>query len=408
MIEMSKSVCYTVNMTERRLWVHKRPMACAALGAILAAILGSFAPDRVLLIVCAVLIPISAFLFHRRNAFFLLPLAAFAVLIRIVLLPTELPDGALASFASNLRGNMLKNADALFRDEAAAARGMLLGDRSAMTAAAYTQYAQSGLLHLFAVSGLHVTIFVGMIGRLVRTENKALSLGIHALILLLFSAITGFSASVLRASFSLIALRFTSMQERKADMPSVLCFTFAMTLLCEPFAFRTVGFQLSFAAMTGMVLFAGKFRRSLPKSLQSTMTARAVFGAIAAMIGMLPLTAYYFGSLAWVAVPLSILLIPTMPVILLFGLLSVLLFGILPGVATMLSYPAYGAIRIVSFIVQSVNVPSLQLPAPHPLVIVLYYLGLFLCSSLLLPNRKRPPWIGLGLLASTMILWYLI
>lgn len=385
-----------------------RPMAGAALGAILAAILGSLAPDWVLLSVCAVLIPATAFLFRRKSAFFLLPLAAFAVLARIVLLPTELPDGSVAAFLSNLRGNLLGNADALFSDEAAAARGILLGDHEIMSAAERAQYAQSGLLHLFAVSGLHVTILVGMIGKLVRTEHKWLSFGILTLILLFLCAVTGFSASVLRAAFTLIALNLCGMRERKADMPSVLCFTFAATLLCEPFAYRTVGFQLSFAAMTGMVLFAGKFRRSLPKSLKNTLIARALFGAIAAMIGMLPLTAYYFQSLAWIAIPLSIVLIPTMPIILLFGFLSVLLYGLLPSVAALLSYPAYGAIKLISFLAQNLEVPALRLPAPHPAVIVLFYSALFLCSPLFLENRKRPPWIGLAVLAVSIALWFLI
>ena len=405
---MSKIVCYTVGMTDRRPWFHTRPMAGAALGAILAAILGSLAPDRVLLIVCAVLIPVSAFLLHRRSAFFLLPLAAFAVLVRIVLLPTELPGGSVADFLSNLRGNLLANADALFRDEAAAGRGILLGDHAAMTAAEYAQYAQSGLLHLFAVSGLHVTILVGMIGRFIRTENKALSFGVLSLVLLFLCAVTGFTASVLRAAFTLIALNLSELRERKADMPSVLCFAFAMTLLCEPFAYETVGFQLSFAAMTGMVLFAGKLRRSLPKPLRGSLIARALIGAATAMIGMLPLTAYYFQTLAWIAIPLSIVLIPTMPILLLFGFLSVLLYGLLPHVAAVLSYPAYGAIKLIAIVAQNLDVPALRLPAPHPAAIVLYYLALLLCSPLLLRNRKRPPWLGLGLLTVSIVLWFLL
>lgn len=395
-------------MTEKRPWFHTRPMCGAALGAILAAILGSLAQDRVLLLVCAVLIPVSAFLFHRRSAFFLLPLTAFAVLVRIVLLPTEPGGGPAAAFVSGLRGNLLANADALFRDEAAAARGILLGDHTGMTAAEYAQYAQSGLLHLFAVSGLHVTILVGMIGRSIRTEHKALSFGVLVLILLFLCAATGFSASVLRAAFTLIALNLSDMRERKADMPSVLCFSFAMTLLCEPFAYRTVGFQLSFAAMSGMVLFAGKWRRSLPKPFGDTLICRALVGAAAAVTGMLPLSAYYFQTLAWISIPLSVLLIPTMPILLLFGFLSVLLYGILPHVSMVLAYPAYGAIKLVSLVAQNLEVPVLRLPAPHPAVIVSYYLALLLCSPLFLPNRRRPPWIGLAMLTVTIALWFLV
>ena len=396
-------------MNDARPWFHTRPALGAALGAILAAILGSLAPDWVLLVVAAVLIPISVFLFQRRSAFFLLPLAMFAVLVRLVLLPAELPkDGTVAAFLSNLRGNLLGNADALFSDEAGAARGILLGDHEAMTAAEHAQYAQSGLLHLFAVSGLHVTILVGMIGKLIRTEHKALSVGTLSLVLLFFCAVTGFSASVLRAAFTLIALHVCNLRERKADMPSVLCLAMTMTLLVAPFAYRTVGFQLSFAAMIGMTLFAQSFRKKLSESLRNTLIARTISGAIAAMIGMLPLMAYYFGSVAWISVPLSIVLIPTMPILLIFGFLSVLLYGILPHFAAVLSYPAYGAIKLVSILAKNLEVPYLLLPAPHPGVIVLYYAALLFCSPLFLQNRKRPPWIGLSALAVSILLWFLV
>lgn len=384
-------------------------MAGAALGAVLAAILGSLAPDWALLCVCAGLVPIAAFLFKRRSAFFLLPLMAFAVLIRIVLLPTALAeDSWLSVFLGNLRGGLLRNADALFRDETAAARGILLGDHSVMEAAERAEYARSGLLHLFAVSGLHVTVLVGMLGKLIRTGNKAVSFMLLSLFLLFLCAVTGFTASVLRAAFVLIGLRLTAMRERKADMPSVFCFAMAMTLLCEPFALQTVGFQLSFAAMAGMTLFSKPFRRPFPRSLRGVKIVAAITAATAATVGMLPVMAYYFGEIAWISIPLSILLIPTMPVILLCGFLSVLLYGILPHVSTVLSYPAYGAIKLISSAAHVLDVPALRLPQPHPAVIALYYIALLLCSPLFLPNRRRPPWIGLGVLAVSIALWFIV
>ena len=396
-------------MDEQRPIFHTRPTAGAALGAILAAILGSLAPDWVLLAVCAVLIPVTVFLFRRRNACFLLPLAMFAVLVRIVLLPTELPkDGSAAVFLSNLRGNLLQNVDALFADEAAAARGILLGDSSAVTTVEHAQYAKSGLLHLFAVSGLHVMILVGMFGKPVRTEHKALSIGVLSLILLFLCAVTGFSASVLRAAFTLIALRIYTLSERKTDMPSVFCFAMAATLLVEPFAYQTVGFRLSFAAMGGMVLFSRPFRKAFPQIVRNSLIVRTLSGATAATVGMLPLMAYYFGTLAWVSIPLSILLIPTMPILLLFGFLAVLLYGVAPHVAAVLSYPAYGAIKLIAIVAENLDVPYLNLPKPHPAVIVLYYAALLFCSRLFLPNRKHPPWIGLGLLTGSILLWFLI
>ncbi len=392
-------------MNDRRPWFHTRPMAGAALGAILAAILGSFAPDWALLCVCAVLIPISAFLFRRRSAFFLLPLAMFLVLVRTVLLPTALSP---FPFLTNLRANLRANADVLFGDEAAEARGILLGDTSLMTATEYVQYANSGLLHLFAVSGLHVTVLVGMLGSVVRTENKALSLTLLSVFLLFLSAVTGFSPSVLRAAFALIALRICSMRERQEDMPSVFCFALFMTLLCEPFAYRRIGFQLSFAAMDGMTLFSGAFKRPLPDVMKNSKIVQTLTGAVAATVGMLPVMAYAFGEVAWISIPLSIVLIPTMPVVLLFGFLAVMLYGAVPLLSIALSYPAYGAIKLISLVSESLHTPLLKLPAPHPAVIALYYVALLFCSPLFLYNRKRPPWIGLGLLAASVALWFLL
>ena len=217
-------------------------MAGAAIGALAAAMLGSLAPDWALLCVCAALVPIVIMLFLRRSAFFLLPLAAFLVLVRIALLPTAMPsEGAIPTFIGNLRASLRGNADALFSDEAGAARGILLGDTAALEASQRAAFAASGLLHLFAVSGLHVAVLVGVFGRLVRTSSKALSFAVLALFLLFLCAVTGFTPSVLRASFLLVGLRLCRMRERKADMPSVFCFSMAMTLLCEPFAFKTAG-----------------------------------------------------------------------------------------------------------------------------------------------------------------------
>lgn len=393
--------------TNRRF--HTRPAAGAALGALLAAILGSLAPDWILLLLCALLVPVTAFLFRKRSALFLLPLLMLLVLVRSTLLPEKpFEDGAIAQFLFRLRASLLGNADALFSDEAAAARGLLLGNTDMMTASEHAQYANTGLLHLFAVSGLHVTVLVGMLSGLVRTRNRALSLAMLAVFLLFFCAITGFTASVLRAAFVLIGFRASRLLDRRPDAPSIFCLAFALTLLVEPFAFRKAGFQLSFAAMGGMVLLARTFRKAFPRRMRGWKLVSALSGSIAATVGMLPFLAYRFGALAWASIPLSILLIPTMPVILLCGFFAVLLYGIASHLSEILSYPAYGAIKLISLTARSLDVPVLRLPAPQPWVIALYFLALLLCSPLFLPNRKRPPWIGLGLLTVSILLWFVI
>ena len=248
----------------------------------MAAILWRFVPEWILLALCALLIPISVFLFRRRSAFFLLPLVMFLVLVRTVLLPAALPN---IPFLENLRASRGANADALFLDRAAAARGILLGDRSAMETGEIARYADTGLLHLFAVSGLHVMLLVGAFERLVRSEKRWLTVAATALFCLFFCAITGFSASVLRAAFMLLGIRLSRLRDRQVDRASVLCFAMACTVLVDPNSVFEVGFRLSFAAAGGMTLFAGAFRKPF-RRLSASRIVTALTSAAAATTAM--------------------------------------------------------------------------------------------------------------------------
>ncbi|MBR3130347.1 MAG: ComEC/Rec2 family competence protein, partial [Clostridia bacterium] len=323
--------------------LHSRPMAGAALGAVMASVLALLVPDWLLLALCAALIPVSVFLFKRRSAFFLLPAVLFFVLVRAVLLPAQMPP---IRFVTTLREQLCLNADALFSDRAAEARGILLGDRSMMDSALTAQYAQSGLLHMFAVSGLHVTLLVGAFSRIVRSSVRWLTLAAEALFCVFLCAVTGFSASVLRAVFMLLGVQLCRLRDRQVDRASVLCFAMACTLLLDPYSVSTAGFQMSFAAAGGMVLLAKAFRKPF-KRFGNSAIVRALTSAAAASLGLLPLQAYYFGSVAWVSIPLSILLIPTMPIILVCGFFAVFLYGFAPHIANVLSLPAYGTMEFL-------------------------------------------------------------
>ena len=333
-----------------------------------------------------------------------MPAVLFFVLVRAVLLPAQLPP---IRFVTTLREQLCLNADALFSDRAAEARGILLGDRSMMDSALTAQYAQSGLLHMFAVSGLHVTLLVGAFSRIVRSSVRWLTLAAEALFCVFLCAVTGFSASVLRAVFMLLGVRLCRLRDRQVDRASVLCFAMACTLLLDPYSVSTAGFQMSFAAAGGMVLLAKAFRKPF-KRFGNSAIVRALTSAAAASLGLLPFQAYYFGSVAWVSIPLSILLIPTMPIILVCGFFAVFLYGFAPHIAKVLSLPAYGAMEFLTQITGLLDVPVLRLPRPHPLAIALYFAALLLCSPLNFSDRRRVPWIGFALLITSIVLWFAI
>ena len=396
-------------MERMRVQFHNRPMLYAALGAVMASVLASLVPSGISFAMCALLVPVTAFLFHRRNYGFMMTAFMLIVLLRILLIPTAFrEDTAIMRFLTNLRSGLKDAADRLFMDESATAIGVLLGDTSGMTSVQHATYAASGLLHMFAVSGLHVSLLTDTLGMMVRTRNRLLSSILLSLFLLFFCAVTGFSSSVLRAAFMLIGLRISRMRDKQVDPPSVLFFAMAMTLLCEPFSLYRAGFQLSFAAAGGIVLFGESFQKPFRKAFPCSKIVSALTSSTAAVIGMLPIMAYHFGELAWISIPLSVPLLPVMPIILLCGFFAILLYGIFPHVSVLLSYPAYGAMKFLNAIASAANVPPLRFPKPHPVVILAYYISLLLCSKLYLRNAERPPWIGLGCLVATIALWFAI
>ena len=388
---------------------HDRPMVYSTLGAVCAVVVFPIVPIWFIALFCALLIPITVFLFHRRNTSFLLTVTMLLMLVRLLFVPTELTeDGFVMSFLSNIRQGMKSSADILFRDEAALAKGMLLGDKSGIGAEQYALFSENGLLHIFAVSGLHVSLLTGALSVLVRSRNRALSLTLLSLFLLFFCAVTEFSSSVLRAAFMLIGIRISRIREKQIDMPSVFFFAMTLTLLCEPYSMYRTGFQLSFSAAWGMILFGEAFRKPFQKRIPNSKIISAVTSSAAATVGMLPIMAYHFEELAWIAIPLSVLLIPTMPIILLFGFFSILIYGMMPHLALLLSYPAYGAIKFIKIATELVNAPILHIPKPHPVLIAAYYIALLLCSKLYLRNARHKPWIGLAALMLTITVWFLI
>ncbi len=296
--------------------------------------------------------------------------------------------------------------DALFLEQAGNARGILLGDRSGMDYALRQQYTRNGVLHIFAVSGLHVTLLTGLLGAAVFIRNRKVGMLLLLAFLTFYCAITSFTPSVLRAAFLLVAVRICRSLERQIDPLTTFSFTFAAVLLVSPYSLYQVGFQLSFAAAGGMMLLNKPLTRIVP--LPRGKIRSAVVGAIGANLGTLPLLGTYFGAYAWMAIPMSVLLIPIMPIVLLFGFLAMLLYGAWPWAARVLAYLPHLALTYLDKLTAWLDFAPLTLKAPHPIVTALWFIALLFCSPFFLKNSKRPPYLGLGLAAVSILLWILL
>lgn len=229
---------------------------------------------------------------------------------------------------------------------------MTAGDRTGVSDSDRTALTRAGVSHLLAVSGMHISFLVGLLGLLTGAEPRRRA-AVCLPVVILFALAVGGSPSVLRAcviwAFALLAPALG----READNWSSLAAALALLLLFNPLSATNVGLQLSFASVAGITLItprlaerlcrfrlpekagAAGWNRLLRRGL-NRLTA-VIWGTVASTLGALvftiPLTAYYFGTLS-LAAPLSnALVLPVAAVVFALGLVTGLVGFALPAAA---------------------------------------------------------------------------
>lgn len=217
---------------------------------------------------------------------------------------------------------------------------LILGYREVLSEDVQAAYTDTGAIHVLAVSGLHVgivaAIFVWIFGFLSKKKKslKWLSTALTILSLWLFALLTGGSPSVIRATtmFSLVVIA------RAIKYPSSIYNTLAISallmLLYDPYLIKSVGFQLSYLAVLSIVYFQPQIARLLHVP---TLAGRYIWSltavSLAAQIGTLPLTLFYFHqfpTLFWLS---GLIVIPLAGIILSLGLATLFLEIISPPLA---------------------------------------------------------------------------
>lgn len=186
-------------------------------------------------------------------------------------------------------------------DEYAVASALLVGYKDDLSDELRTAYADTGSMHALAVSGTHVgLLYAGLMFGLGRLPGKGRKRQILQTLILLFaiwgfSFLTGATASVLRASVMFSMYLLGKMLYRNASIWNVLAASAFCLLLYNPCFLFDAGFQLSYAAVAGMVFFYPYFQKSVPIPRGWLGEAwKILLIGIAAQIGTLPLSLYYF------------------------------------------------------------------------------------------------------------------
>lgn len=296
-------------------------------------------------------------------------------------------------------------------DTAAFAKALLLGDTSDLSYSQDTALKISGIRHVVAVSGLHVTALFAVIYFFFR-QKRILTFLISMPVLSFFAAVTGFSPSVVRAALMTGTMALGAAIHEEYDGLTALSFAALVMMLINPFVLASVSFQLSVASVAGILLLASPIFTGIckafpgvkPKSAPGKILvwfSGAVSVSLSAQLFSAPLSAYYFGAVSLIGILSNLLLISMIPFlfcgIAIVGSLGGMLPGACGGIARMLSW----IIRLLLWAAELLSkIPFAAVYTQSKFIVA--WLIFFYCLVILYAVRRRHP-AFLGLLGAVSL-----
>lgn len=279
-------------------------------------------------------------------------------------------------------------------DCVAFAKALLLGDTSELTYETDTNLKVSGIRHVVAVSGLHISIFFSILS-LVTLRKRFLSAAAGIPLLFLFAAVAGLTPSVTRACIMSALMLIAQLTNREYDGPSALAFAVLVMLIFNPYCISSVSFQLSVASVAGILLFAPGIQERLTVGLEGKKgrgvaflrkLAAGVAVTLAAQALAVPLCAYYFGMVSLVGVVTNLLVLWVVSVI--FCLLAaVCVLSLLWGkLAAAVGFAAGFLIRYVLFAAKTMAafpLAAVYTVSPYTVIWLVYVYALIVLCALL-------------------------
>lgn len=310
------------------------------------------------------------------------------------------------------RQELLNLLDAAFpSDTAGFAKALLLGDRTDIDYATNTSFKVSGISHIIAVSGLHVSILFGLIYFL-SGKRRFLTFCAGFPVLLLFAAIVGFTPSVTRAAVMQIMMMLSMLLKREYDAPTELAFSALIMLVWNPLVIASVSFQLSFACMAGIFLFAEPIRNWLqdnkrlgsPRNGFEKGLISSVSISLSASVLTTPLVAFYFGTVSLIA-PLTNLLTLWVITFIFYGVMAAAALccvnlGAAAAVGAVISWP----IRYVLGISKTLAAFPLAAVYTKSVYVVAWLIFAYVLLGLYLSMKEKKAALFSGLVLATLCL----
>ena len=262
----------------------------------------------------------------------------------------------LRTLPCKLHRHLVRLIDGIFpRDTAVFMKSLMLGDKTDLyrDLPLYHAVSRAGLMHVMAVSGMHVAFLVGFLQFLF--GNRKSSAVLCILMIWLFVLVTGASPSAVRSGVMQSLLLMAPVLRRENDPVTSLSAALGLILIQNPCSAASVSLQLSFAAMAGILCFGEGIRDLLLGKterrdwLTRSLTATAA-SSLAVLPFSIPLMALHFGYVSVLSPLSNLLCLPVVSACFVAGYVACLLATFVPWLGTVLAWLISWGVRYVVLI----------------------------------------------------------
>lgn len=251
---------------------------------------------------------------------------------------------------------------------------IILGDKTDIDSDIKELYSVSGIAHILAISGLHIS-FIGMaIYRLLRRRFRFLfSAAVSIPVVLSFGIMSGFGISTIRAIIMFILKIIGEVLGRKYDAITAISLAGLVLLVQNPFVVCNSGFQMSFGAIIAIVLI-------LPIVEEILNTDNKIIKVLSAnftiSLVMNPILAWNYYELPTFSFLLNIVVVPLMSVVIVSSIAGIFCSCIMFGFGKAVIFPGCGILELYTFlcnIINKISVASIVVGQPKVTIIIVYY-----------------------------------
>ncbi len=295
------------------------------------------------------------------------------------------PISYIKDYGQRIRNLICSSIDKMITNDPTASailKGILIGDKSDFTDEMYTKFANAGISHVVAVSGLHISILFSFLAIMFATFklNKRISLYLTIPFILIFMSASAFTPSVCRASIMILITVLGILCHEEYDPITALFLALGIIIAVSPYSLFSKSLVLSFTATLGIFVYLPYLDnltgiKSLEKLNTDKLFSKNIFRivqslrysvllSVSTFFGTVYFILMFFGKISYVQFLTNLWIIPTVTFTFCIGYVVCAFSYILPFAAKILTYPLMLLLNIIKATINAFGSDKYSLTVP--------------------------------------------